>query len=534
VSSSPRGRKPEDYHVKIRDLVPASSIAAVDARGVVSALEQEAEEGVLYEPVMPWFSEGREVYRRSLILALDVAARRIFPESVLWVEHALSLGYKCRLEKKPEMHSTEICARLTAELAKVIAEDLPYRTGITTGSASYDLGGPVGSGAEPPSNSLDGSVAFSMGPCVPSTSWLEAFDLRPEGAGFVLRFPGSGSWPGIAAWEERPKLAREFDLQEKHGARLGVRTLAELNARIERDGGLEIVAMSHFYHEYRMMEIVMELESSFPRRRIVTIAGPSSSGKTTFTRLMTLYLRAQGFGVKAISVDNYFKDRDRTPRDSSGRFDFESLDALETDLFGEHISKLMEGEEVRLPRFDFIEGVRHDGMISMSLSSNDFLLIEGIHGLNDALTPGVDPGSKFRIYISALTQLNIDRLTRMSTSDSRLLRRMTRDSRTRGYSAEQTIEAWSSVRRGERLNIFPFQEMADAMFNSALPFELPVLKPFAAPLLASVPEGSPSYNTASRLMRLLEYVKPIDASVVPRLSLMREFIGGLLIGEEGH
>ncbi|MGB4082411.1 MAG: nucleoside kinase, partial [Candidatus Fermentibacter daniensis] len=269
----------------------------------------------------------------------------------------------------------------------------------------------------------------------------------------------------------------------------------------------------------------------FPRKRVVTIAGPSSSGKTTFTKLLGMSLRAQGFGVESISVDNYFRNREETPRDSNGEMDFECLEALDTELFGRHLSELLAGKEIRLPVFDFKTGHRLDDQIPMRLTPNDFLLIEGIHGLNDSLTPGVDPSCKYRIYASALTQMNIERLTRMSTSDSRLLRRMTRDHRTRGYSAEETIGKWPSVRRGERRHIFPFQEMADAMFNSSLPYELPVLKPFAEPILRSVPEGSPAFDTAHRLLSVLSLVKPIDASVVPRLSLLREFIGGHLLGQ---
>lgn len=521
---------------RVSDLVEKGAIAATDKTGRVVPIGSEADPGGAYRAVMPWFSEGREVYRRSLILALDLAVSRKLPGATLWVEHALSLGYRCRLENGPSLDSAEICRMLAAGLSEIALEGITFESMIDARSSGRDhpLLEWCGSGGRLDLNCLGASCAFASGPVVPDTSWLDAFELRPEGSGFVLRFPGSADWPAIGEWQERPRLAREFDLEEKHGARLGVRTVSELNSRIEKDGGLEVVAMSHFYQEYRLIEIVMALESMFPGKRIIMIAGPSSSGKTTTTRLLGMFLRAQGFGVKSISVDNYFKNRSETPRDQSGNYDFESLDALETGLFGRHLADLLAGREVKLPRFDFTEGRRIDDLIPVHLLENDFLMIEGIHGLNDALTPGVDPASKYRIYVSALTQLNIDRLTRMSTTDSRLLRRMIRDSRTRGYSAEETIAAWPSVKRGERINIFPYQEMADAMFNSSLPYELPVLKPFAEPLLATVPEGSPAYNTADRLKRLLSFVLPIDASVVPKLSLLREFIGGLLLGEEGH
>lgn len=522
--------------MRVRDLIEQKhrghAVAAVDTRGLVVALEDEARPGSTYKAVPPWVTEGREVYRRSLILALDEACRRTFPGSELWVEHALSLGYRCRLEERPAMAGAAMCDLLTEALRAVISEDIPFE--------SFE----AGNGEGPPElldwwdgstrfrmNRLCGSIAFGAGPVLPSTGMLELFELRPLNAGFVLRFPGSLEWPAIAPWEDRPRLAREFDLEEKHGARMRVRTINELNSRIEEDGGLEIVAMSHFYQEYRLTEIVMALEGMFPRKRVVTIAGPSSSGKTTFTKLLGMSLRAQGFGVESISVDNYFRNREETPRDSNGEMDFECLEALDTELFGRHLSELLAGKEIRLPVFDFKTGHRLDDQIPMRLTPNDFLLIEGIHGLNDSLTPGVDPSCKYRIYASALTQMNIERLTRMSTSDSRLLRRMTRDHRTRGYSAEETIGKWPSVRRGERRHIFPFQEMADAMFNSSLPYELPVLKPFAEPILRSVPEGSPAFDTAHRLLSVLSLVKPIDASVVPKLSLLREFIGGHFLGQ---
>ncbi|MGM0628705.1 MAG: uridine kinase family protein, partial [Candidatus Fermentibacterota bacterium] len=228
---------------------------------------------------------------------------------------------------------------------------------------------------------------------------------------------------------------------------------------------------------------------------------------------------------------NYFRHREDTPLGVDGRPDFECLEALETELFGRHLGLLLGGKEVSLPRFDFQSGRRSDDVTPMRLAETDFLIIEGIHGLNDMLTPGVDPERKYRIYVSALTQLNIDRLTRMSTSDSRLLRRIVRDSTCRGYSAEDTINNWPMVRRGERMNIFPFQERADAMFNSALPYELPVLRNYAIPLLKEVRPGSRAYHTADRLLRLLDLVIPIDSDMVPKLSLLREFIGGSLLDE---
>ena len=525
--------------MKAKDLVPETSVAAYEPSGRMISLESEVQKNVKLEPVPGWTTPGRDVYRRGLILVLDMAVRRTFPESRLWVEHALSLGYKCRLGNRPSLSAEEITERLTDSLSKIVKEDLILSFTEVKGLEEYDFLDEcsyLSKWRNPdrpfPFNSLGESSAFAMGPAIPRTSWLKTWELRPQGSGFVLRFPGSASWPDIGKWEDRPKLAREFELEEKHGARMRVRTIYELNQRICEDGGREVVIMSHFYQQYKMVQIVMALQASFPQKRIVTIAGPSSSGKTTLARLLNTSLRAQGFGARTISLDNYFENRDATPRDKSGNYDFECIQALNTELLGKHLAELLEGREVLLPKFDFHSGNRQDSVIPMKLDANEFLFLEGIHGLNDDLTPGIDPSCKYRIYISALTQLNIDRLTRMSTSDSRLIRRMVRDSVQRGYSAEETIRNWPSVRRGERKNIFPFQEHADAMFNSALSYELSVLKPYAEPLLLTVEPGSDVYNTAYRLLNVLAFIKPIDDFLVPRDSLLREFIGGSIFKEE--
>ncbi len=523
--------------MKVEDLVDEGSVAARDRRGVIIGLKTEVDSvSDLLEHVPASVGEGREVYRRGLILALDCAARRAFPDCRLWVEHSLSLGYRCRLENRPPLPSEEIVAVLSRHLTRVVEDDRPidWVEVENPKDSPEDCRGLLRwSEDNGPTrvNVLEDSCAFAMGPAVPRTGHLETWELKPTGRDFVLRFPGSVSWPEISPWEPRPKLAREFDLEERHGARMGVRTIDELNRRTREDGGRRVVVMSHFYQTFRLVQIVQSLQEGFPKKRLITIAGPSSSGKTTVARLLNTYLRAKGFGAKTVSVDDYFKNRADTPLGSNGRPDFECLEALETQLFGRHLGLLLGGDEVRLPRFDFHSGTRKDDVVPMRLAETDFLIIEGIHGLNDMLTPGVDPDRKYRIYVSALTQLNIDRLTRMSTSDSRLLRRIVRDSTRRGYSAEETIGNWPMVRRGERMNIFPFQERADAMFNSALPYELPVLRNYAMPLLEEVRPGSRAYHTADRLLRLLDLVIPIDAEMVPKLSLLREFIGGSLMDE---
>ncbi len=507
------------------------SIAVRDITGITMPLGS-----VEGEPVPPWVSEGREVYRRGLILALDQAVKRAFPECRLWVEHSISLGYRFRIEGLGTGGEEDACAAVERELSAIVEEALPIDHYILSSEEALGL---VGEHSLLPrwhkgkddyrANALGDSWAFAMGPTVPDTSWLTVWELKPMEGAFLLRFPGSGSWPEIAPYMASPKLSRELDLEEKHISRMRVHTVDMLNRRIREDSGRQLVMMSHFYQNRRIVQIVSRLGDEFPHKRIVMIAGPSCSGKTTFTRMLATYLRAEGFGTRMISVDNYFHNRSETPRNKDGSYDFECLGALNTRLFGDHVSRLVSGETVKLPVFDFHTGTRQDDVEPMTLREDEFLLIEGIHGLNDSLTPGVDAGRKFKIYISALTTLNIDRLTRMSTSDGRLMRRIVRDSFRRGYSATETINGWASVRRGERMNIFPYQEQADMMFNSALPYELPVLKPYLVPLLEDVEEGSPAWNDSSRLLRLLDCVEHISEDVVPRLSILREFIDGLLL-----
>jgi uridine kinase len=508
-----------------------TSIAERNASGVIVPLGSTGGESI-----SPWISEGREVYRRGLILALDLAVTRAFPGQKLWVEHSISLGYRCRIEGLEPGSEADTCSTLGRELKNIAREAIPIQYRILSSEEALSLMGEQSllprwhKGSEPYiANVLLDSWAFAMGPTVPDTSWLTVWELKPGKGCFLLRFPGSRSWPEIVPWVESSTLSMELDLEEKHIARMRVHTVDMLNRRIREDEGREVVMMSHFYQNRRIVQIVSRLADEFPAKRIVMIAGPSCSGKTTFTRMLAIYLRAQGFGTRMISVDDYFKSRSETPKNKDGSFDFECIEALNTKLFGDHVKKLVSGETIKLPVFDFKTGTREDDVTPMALGENEFLLIEGIHGLNDSLTPGVDASVKFKIYISALTTLNIDRLTRMSTSDGRLLRRIVRDSFKRGYSATQTIMGWPSVKKGERMNIFPFQEEANMMFNSALPYELPVLKPYLVPLLEDVEDGSPAFNDADRFMRLLDCVEPISESVVPRLSILREFIDGLLL-----
>lgn len=519
-------------HSKLETL-PA--IARVDSTGLIQPLST----GSRGESIAPDSDEGREVYRRGLVLALELACREAFPGAKLWVEHAISLGYRCRLEGVPVSNQADALERIGGCLHGIVERAVPFEHRVLSSDEALSLDGEPGLLArwhkgtgEYHLNTLEGCSAFAMGPTVPDTSWLSLWELRSLGGSFLLRFPGSGSWPSISPWHDRKKLGNELDLEERHLRVMGTQTVDALNRRIRQDGGRELVMMCHFYQNSKMVEAVSKVSDQFPSKRVVMVAGPSSSGKTTFTRMLAAYLGSQGLRARMISVDNYFKNRADTPKNPDGSYNFECIEAIETDLFGKHLKLLLDGAEVRLPRFDFQSGAREDDIEPMRLMDKDLLLIEGIHGLNPAMTPGLDHDSKFLVYISALTTLNIDRLTRMSTSDGRLLRRIVRDSFSRGYTAAQTISGWASVRRGERRYIFPYQEEADLMFNSSLPYELAVLKPYAESLLREVQPGSPDFHTARRLLRLLACVEPIRESMIPRLSIIREFIDGLLLDWE--
>jgi len=313
-------------------------------------------------------------------------------------------------------------------------------------------------------------------------------------------------------------------------SRLGIASVGALNDAITAGRTREVILVSEALQEQQIADIAQQVVERAKQSRIVLIAGPSSSGKTTFSKRLTIQLLAQGLSPYPIELDNYFVDRDRTPLDEHGHYDFESLRALNTELLAHHLQQLIAGEEVQLPRYNFKTGCSETGDV-VRLRKEQLIILEGIHGLNPNLLPSIREDQTFRIYISCLTQLNLDRHNRISTTDSRLLRRIVRDARERGYTALQTISRWESVRNGEKTHIFPYQENADAMFNSALVYELSALKALAEPLLRQVPHGSIEHIEAKRLLAFLEWFQPIPEDIIPDNSILREFIGGSILKE---
>lgn len=372
---------------------------------------------------------------------------------------------------------------------------------------------------------LDGYYDYYYGYMLPSTGYVKYFDLQKYEDGLVLILPNKSKTTVLDVFRPLPKLFQSMEIASEWGAKLGVGTVSDLNDQIRMGGLNELVLVQEALQERRISEIASEIV----RRggiKFVMIAGPSSSGKTTFSHRLSVQLRTHGLMPHPIAADDYFVDREKTPRQPNGDYDFECLEAIDTQKFNEDMCALLAGDRVELPTFNFVTGKREYRGNFKQLGPDDILVIEGIHGLNDKMSYALPADSKYKIYISALTTLNIDEHNRIPTTDGRLLRRLVRDARTRGASGKRTIQMWPSVRRGETENIFPFQESADAMFNSALIYELAVLKPFAEPLLYSIEKGEPEYFEAVRLLKFLSYFLAVGTEELPKNSIVREFVGG--------
>ena len=372
---------------------------------------------------------------------------------------------------------------------------------------------------------LDGFEDYYYGYMVPSTGYLKYFKLIPYDEGFVLEFPPRKTPESFGPFREQPKVFQTLKNSTKWGEILNVGTVGALNEQISEGNVGNIILAQEAIMEKGLGDIAAEIASR-PDKKLIMIAGPSSSGKTTFSHRLSIQLMAHGLKPHPIAVDNYFVERVDTPKDENGQYNFECLEAMDIELFNQQMSALLRGEKVFMPTFNFVTGMKEYKGNSLKLGPEDVLVIEGIHCLNDALSYSLPAENKFKIYVSALTQMNIDEHNRIPTTDGRLLRRMVRDARTRGASAQKTISMWPSVRRGEDENIFPYQESADVVFNSALIYELAVLKQYAEPLLFGIRPEDPEYLEAKRLLKFLNYFQGIDSNLIPGNSILREFIGG--------
>ncbi|RHO82832.1 nucleoside kinase [Clostridiaceae bacterium AF42-6] len=372
---------------------------------------------------------------------------------------------------------------------------------------------------------LDNFEDYYYGYMVPSTGYLKYFKLIPYDEGFVLEFPPRKTPETFGPFKEQHKVFQTLKSSTKWGEILDVGTVGALNEQISAGNIGNIILAQEAIMEKELGNIAEQI-AALPDKKLIMIAGPSSSGKTTFSHRLSIQLMAHGLKPHPIAVDNYFVERVDTPKDENGQYNFECLEAMDIELFNQQMSALLRGEEVYMPTFNFITGTKEYKGNSLKLGPEDVLVIEGIHCLNDALSYSLPAENKFKIYVSALTQMNIDEHNRIPTTDGRLLRRMVRDARTRGASAQKTISMWPSVRRGEDENIFPYQESADVVFNSALIYELSVLKQYAEPLLFGIKPEEPEYLEAKRLLKFLNYFQGIDSNMIPGNSILREFIGG--------
>lgn len=492
-------------------------------------------------------SDGVRIYRRSLTFLMVAAVSRAFPEAEVYVDHSLPYGgYFCEARNRPPFTEDEL-QQLANEMQAMVDADVPilreeevpldraleiFAERTETDKVAIFEGRNRSHKAYLRLYGIDGYRDYFHGYMVPSTGYLKYFRLLRWEEGFILQFPRRHQPTQLQEPIRYAQLKRVFREYGSWLRRLETENVGGLNRAVQRGRIREIILVSEALHEQVIAGIARQIYDRRSGIRLVLIAGPSSSGKTTFSKRLAVQLLAHGIRPFALELDNYFVNREDTPRDASGEYDFEALEALDLAYFNEQLQALMDGEEVQLPKFNFYTGKREPGAV-VQLQPEQIILVEGIHGLNPELVYTLQEEILFRVYVSALTQLNLDRHNRVPTTDTRLIRRVTRDAHTRGYSATDTLRRWESVRRGEKRHIFPYQEYADVMFNSALVYELAVLKPLAEPLLLQVDPESPQWVEAKRLLKFLQWFKPVNRELVPENSLLREFVGGLAL-EEFH
>lgn len=493
--------------------------------------------------------DGRRTYLRSLCFVLQNAVRELFPDKVLVIDHSLPSGLYCKVIETRKQEdgrcktlalTQEQLASIKSRMQEIVSADMPFRKekidAVTAEKMFEENNQPEKAELQRSLGKficsvyfLDGHADTFHGPLLPSTGYLKVFDLLPFAEGFCLQFPSEGDFSKVIPVKTQSKIAATLAEYSDWCSIIRINGIGALNKAISEGHAVELINLSEALHERKYAAIADQIYERRGQVKAVFIAGPSSSGKTSSSLRIALQCRVLGLVPKVIELDNYFVDREHTPKDSEGNYDFEALGAMDLKLLNSQLNDLFAGKEVELPKFDFKAGRSMPSGKRISLGEKEILIMEGIHALDPAMVPDVDNSKIFRVYASALTSLNVDENNNISTSDNRLLRRMVRDNRVRGITPEETITRWYSVRRGENCNIFPFQENADAAFNSALIYELPMLKYYAEPLLRRIAPSSPAYTEAVRLLKFLDYIvalSPDEISAIPPTSIMREFIGG--------
>ena len=512
------------------------TLAAIKVNNEIVSLASRLEVNAVVEPVLLESSEGSSIYRRTLAFLLAVAARELFPDRRLNIGHSLghSFYYTFMKGKNPKQNEIQQLAEKMQELAE---KDIRISSGYMAYAEALEFFEKTNQNdtallleehneSKVRVNECNGFTDLYIAPLLHRTGLLTTFDLMPYKEGFLLRFPSTGKQSVIEPFEDIPLLFDVYNEYKKWGRIVGVHAVGLLNRMISDRTIRDYIRTAEAFQEKKLTEIADQIYSSKDSVRTILIAGPSSSGKTTTAKRLSIALKVMGIEPIAIGLDDYYLGTELTPKDEKGEPDFECLEALDVPYLNQQLLSLLAGEAVTLPAFDFRAGKRREtGGRTIKLGRRTMLIIEGIHGLNDALTPQIDRDKKFKLYVSALTQLNLDDHNRIPTSDNRLLRRMVRDYQFRGSGAERTLQMWPNVQRGEKKHIFPFQNSADAAFNSALDYELAVLKFYAEPLLRTIKPRMKEYTEAVRLLAFLENFKPIPSQYVPSQSILREFIG---------
>lgn len=512
----------------------ASKLYAVKVNNAITPLTAPIEVNAELTPVMPDTKDGSSMYRRSLCFVVAAAAQKLFPDKRLLVGHSMGYGYYYTFDDGPI--SKDDIERLAASVRQYVIADKAIETQVISYRDAVALlekqhleatSRQLKFQAKPiiKINRLDSFADLFFEPLLPYTGMLKVFDLMPYHEGFLLRFPATSDPDKLPEFTDYPCLFDVYKRYKEWGKIQKVTSVACLNELVYQRKTKDFINIAETFQNKCISDIATQI---YDRKtaRVVLLAGPSSSGKTTTSKKLAIQLQVMGYTPHVISLDNYYVGRELTPRDENGEYDYECLEALDIDQLNQNLLDLSRGRTIQVPSYDFREGKQYFTGKTLTMGENDILIMEGIHGLNDRLTPLIKPENKFKVYLSALTQLNLDDHNRIPTSDNRLIRRIVRDSQFRGKSAADTIKMWPSVQRGERLHIFPFQGNADVMLNTALDYELAVLRVYAAPLLRCVTPDQPEYSEATRLLQFLSNFYTIPATYVPGQSIIREFIGG--------
>lgn len=486
------------------------------------------------------FSEriGYETYRRSVVMMFLEACYHILGADNLKnvaVLNAIGDAYYCETDSEKPLTKAQI-EKIKEHMMKMVEDDIPFYKRTASMDEAKAVFEKCGMSHKKDLffyrrvshvniYTLNGFEDYFYGYMVPSTGCLKYFDVFKFGKGVMLQFPKRSEPTVVREFVPQKKFTQVCNENREMAKALHMDTVAGLNDNICSGNVEEMILVAEARQEKKIADIATMIAKQ-PSKKFIMIAGPSSSGKTTFSHRLSIQLKAQGKIPHAIALDNYFLDREHTPKDENGEYNFECLEAIDVEQFNKDMTALLNGERVEMPVFNFKLGKREYKGDFLKLGDDDILVIEGIHGLNDKLSYSLSAENKFKIYISALTQINIDEHNRIATTDGRLIRRIVRDARTRGSSAKETIDRWESVRAGEEQNIFPFQEEADVMFNSSLIFELSVLKTYVEPLLFAIKQGNQAYFEAKRLLKFLDYFVPIPSDNINKNSIIREFIGG--------